>query len=125
MRRERDHREHEQESRDPPGAPPVTSTRFDGEEQRGERDREHRDHPHGPQRGGLEEREGGRVDVGDERRLAVDRGVLVELAAVVDDVGLGGEEGLVGVEDRHEERRGRSAKVSASSTRNIRPRSRR
>ena len=58
---------------------------------------------HRPQRGGLEERERGRVHVGHDRRLAVDR-LLVELAAVVQHVGLGGEERLVGVEHRREER---------------------
>ena len=103
LRHERDHGDDEQDPRDPSRARAVASPGFDREQQRGERHREHRDHAHRPQRGGLEERERRRVDVGHDRRLAVD-GVLVELATVVEDVGLRGEERLVGVEHRREER---------------------
>ena len=82
-------------------APPPAG--FDREQQRGERDREHRDHADRPERGGAEEGERSRVDVRNEWRLAVGR-LLVELPAFLDHVGLRREERLVGVEHRHEER---------------------
>ncbi len=103
LRRERDHRENEEDPGDPSRAIAVPAPRLDREQQRGERDREHRDDTYGPQRGGAEKREGRRVDVRHERRLAVDR-VLVELAAVADHLRLCGDERLVGVEHRDEER---------------------
>ena len=104
LRRERDHREHEQESRDPPCARAVPTARFDGKQQRGQRDGEHRDDAHRPQCRRLEESERGGVDVRHERRFPVGR-VLVERAALLDHMGLRRDERLVGVEDRHEERR--------------------
>ena len=82
----------------------VASSGLEREEQRRERDRQHGHHAHRPQGCRAEDREGRRVEVGHERRLAVG-GLLVELAPVVDDLGLGAEERLVRVEDVHEERR--------------------
>src|SRR5262249_33955055 len=73
------------------------SAGLEREEQGGQGDGEHRDDPHRPQRRCTEERERPRVHVGDERRLAVG-GLLVELSAISDDVGLRGEERLVRVE---------------------------
>ena len=101
--REGNHREHEEQAGDPSRARSVSTAGLDREQERGERDGKHRDHPDRPQRGCLEERERRGIDVGHERRLAVG-GVLVELAALFDHVRLGRDEGLVGVEDRYEER---------------------
>jgi hypothetical protein len=104
LRRERDGRQHHEQARDPSGAVAPASASLEREEQRGERDGEHRHHSYRPQGCRAEQRERARVQVGDEGRLAVG-GVLVQLAAVPDDVGLGGEERLVRVE--HVDREGR------------------
>ena len=107
--RERDRREDEEDPGEPSRSVAVPASGFQREEQRGQGDREHRDDAHGPQRAGREQAERRRVEVRDQRRLAVGR-VLVEPPALVDDLGLGGEERLVGVEDLDEERPGAGAR---------------
>ncbi len=102
--RERHEREHAQEPGDPRRASAVPAPRLQRDEQRRQRGGSHREHAHGPQVVRAEQLERGGVHVRNERRLAVGR-LLVELAAVLDHLGLGGEERLVGVEDVDEERR--------------------
>ena len=104
LRRERDRGQDEQDPGEPGRALAVAAARLQREQQPGERDREHRDDAHRPQRGRPEHAERRRVEVRHEGRLPVGR-VLVEPATLVDHLGLGGEERLVGVEDLDEERR--------------------
>ena len=102
--RERDRRGDEEQRREPGRPLAPASARLGGEQERRQRDRQHRDDADRPEGGAAHRRECRRVQVRHERWLAVGR-VLVEGAAVADDLGLGGEEGLVGVEDRDEEGR--------------------
>ena len=78
--------------------PPEPAAGLRGQQQRRERLREHGHHPDRGEVVGAGEPEDGGVEVRDDRRLSVD-GVDVEASAVDEDLRLGAEVGLVGVED--------------------------
>ena len=107
-----------------PARAPYRRRRLDREQQRGERHREHRDDAHRPQRGGLEERERGRVHVRHERWLAVGR-VLVELPPSLITCAWVARNVSSELNTGAKNAGSRSTKVSASRTRKIRMRSRR
>ncbi len=101
--REAHRREDEEETRDPTPPGTVAPSSLRDQHEPGRRDREHGDDADAREVVAPGDREDRGVDVRHERRLAVDR-VVVQPTTVVDHLGLGREEGLVGVEDRNGER---------------------
>src|SRR5581483_12284963 len=97
-RDEQQRAERAQEPGDPCGAVPVPAARLDRDEPGRERGRDHRENAYRPESVGVEDAERDGIQVRDERWLAVD-GVVIETAAVVEDLRLRREVRVVGIED--------------------------